>query len=75
MAQLLQTPALPTSVPKAKAFAGQVGGIALFAIAIGLGLGLARKAGPYLSRIPVVGSLLASGPSGGSGVDEFGVMG
>lgn len=64
MAQLLQTPSLPTSVPKAKAFAGQVGGIALFAIAVTLGLGLASVVKPYAARLPVVGSLLQSSPAG-----------
>lgn len=74
MAQLLQTPALPTSIPKAKAFANQVGGIALFGFAVALGIGLMRKLSPYAGRIPVVGGLLASGPTG-TAVDEFGVMG
>lgn len=63
MAQLLQTPSLPTSVPKAKAFANQVGGIALFGLAVVLGIGLLNVAKPYIARVPVVGSLMGASPA------------
>lgn len=68
MAQLLSTPALPTSVPKAKQFGMYVVGVAAFGLAVALGLGLLQVGKPYVARVPVVGRLLQSGPAQSEGL-------
>lgn len=68
---ITSAPSAPTSIPKAKAFVGNVGDKALWIAAALLAIGVVKIAMPYLARVPVVGSAFsASSPA--AAFDEFG---
>lgn len=71
---ITSAPSAPTSIPKAKAFVGNVGDKVLWGFAILLAIGVVRMAAPYAGRVPVLGSLLAQG-NPAAAFDRFGTAG